>query len=381
MNILFVVYTSGGNGGHYRSLITLCNLLSPHHSVEIVNIGRFESPVIMQSQIRHSFAFFNKRNWNSVSKSLRLVITSHKIDVVHAFDYFSYDAAFFCASKIGIPVVLTKCGGPAPQIPALYPPIENLIVFSKEDKIFFKKRKGYKTITHIPNRALPYELNNDAIAELRSILKLDNKFVVLRIGRISHAYYSTIKQAIRLTSVLRKYGLDAEVIILGSVDNEDVLKELEDAKNRKPFIHIITEDRYTKDAKSIIGVADAVVGTGRGFMEACFQNKIMYAPVANSEFPAPVSDENIEDILGYNFSERYISKTRITEEQLYQNAISEPHSESWFKKYFDINSALPVYQRVYQSLYNSRYYFFTRVIVSRLLISLSSFKTVRLLVK
>lgn len=381
MNILFVVYTSGGNGGHYRSLITLCNLLSPYHNVEIVNIGRFESPVIKQSQFRHSYVYFNKRNWHFVAKALKSVIISHEISVVHAFDYFAYDAAFFCASKIGIPIILTKCGGPAPQIQALYPPIENLIVFSTEDHQYFKKRKGYKTITHIPNRALPYDLNNDAIAELRSILKLDNKFVVLRIGRISHAYYNTIKQAICLTSVLREYGLDAEVIILGSVDNEDVSKELEEAKEGKPYIHVITEERFTKDAKSIIGVANAVVGTGRGFMEACFQNKIMYAPVANSEFPAPVNDDNIEEILGYNFSERYVSKTIITEEQLYQNAISDSHSHLWFKKYFDINSALPVYQRVYQSLHNGRYYYFARVLLSRLLITLSSFKTLRVIVK
>ena len=70
-------------------------------------------------------------------------ITKNHIDIVHAYDYISYDAVFDSANGANIPMVLTKCGGPTVRYKALFPRVENLILFSKEDYIFFSKRKGY----------------------------------------------------------------------------------------------------------------------------------------------------------------------------------------------------------------------------------------------
>ena len=57
-------------------------------------------------------------------------------------------------------------------------------------------------------------------------------------------------------------------------------------------------------ASELIGLADAVVGTGRTLVEAALCKKVLFVPIAGAELPTLVTPENWQQLAFYNFSER-----------------------------------------------------------------------------
>lgn len=376
-NILYVIYTYGGNGGHYRSLLTTAEVLKNHVNVFILNIGKQESPIIKSTSLPHDYMFFDKNNWSDVGNKIKEFVRKNNIDIIHAYDHISYCAAFSASNSLGVPIVLTKCGGPIIKYKLICPPCENLVVFSSEDYDYFEKYEHIPHMILIPNRVTPFETDHKKIEAIVAGNNLNNKKIILRIGRISETYMKTIRQSINLADVLHNYDESYVLLLVGAIDDNDSYKKLKEATLKKDYIFFVTNPEMVKDAKVIIEMSMCVIGTGRGFMEACSKNKIMFAPVANSDFPTPVTDSNIEKIARFNFSERYCVEDEIKPEELINHSKIVPDTTKWFQKYFNINSAIDKYLEFYNNLLFSHNYSWWRVYVAKKIFSVSTWGIVK----
>lgn len=373
VNILYVIYTYGGNGGHYRSLLTTAEVLRHKVNVLILNIGKKESPIIQSSHLPHKYVYFDKRNWGDVKKQIDDLIINNQIDIVHAYDYISYCASYDSSNNLDKFLVLTKCGGPVVRYGLICPPSENLVVFSSEDYEYFDKKQHIPNKILIPNRVIPFESDQQRIESIISDLNLSGKKVLLRIGRISESYLITINQSIRLAEVLHNNDERFVLLLVGAIDDSHTYKGLKELIREMSYVFFITNPEIVRDAKVIIDVSDCVIGTGRGFMEACSKNKIMFAPSSNEDYPIPVTDANIESIARFNFSERYQSPSPVKISELINHANSEPNSYKWFQRYFDINSAVDKYMDFYSHLRYSHNYSRLKVIIAKIVFKVSTF--------
>ncbi|MRH99158.1 hypothetical protein GH721_01315 [Kriegella sp. EG-1] len=130
--------------------------------------------------------FLERLNFNGISivnfnTKLTRIIKSYKPDIVHFFDSTSYNLIRPFLSN-NIKIVVNKCGGPNPKN---FPKVDNLVLFSKENKEWFSKRNKYKAtnIFLIPNRA------GTIITSESSLHKKDlGTFNLMRIARIGKTY-------------------------------------------------------------------------------------------------------------------------------------------------------------------------------------------------
>jgi glycosyltransferase involved in cell wall biosynthesis len=230
--------------------------------------------------------------------------------------------------------VLTKCGGPNPKF--YYPKSKNLITYSEENFRYFKSKKKYKksNIYLIPNRVTYSKQDEERIGELNSTYRLGGyDYVFLRIARIGNAYKKTIKQLLNLHEKLAK-DFRCCTLIIGSIEDETVYKDLK--KNQQEHVHFITENKYTIKANELIDVADVVLGTGRSFMEAAIQKKLMLATIANSDYPILVNEDNFKQLSGFNFSPRAIINDSNEQKTLsaIQNVLS---AKNQYKEFVQLN--------------------------------------------
>jgi hypothetical protein len=108
--------------------------------------------------------------------------------------------------------------------------------------------------------------------------------------------------SIMLISQLRGAGFDARLLIVGRIYDAAVYRRLQ--KLGEDNVVWVTDDRFTRDSKRIIDVADIVVGTGRSLMEAVVRGRTVLCPVAGLSIPSLVTRDNVEELARYNFSER-----------------------------------------------------------------------------
>lgn len=300
MKVLFLVATKGhGRGGHFYSLKTTVEQMAQDTKVAVLNIGTQSSPVI--DGLGDMLTFLECRGLLGTLSRAISHIQSLKPDVIHAFDFESFFFARIASWATKIPLVLTKCGGPNPT--RYYPAVESLVLYSAENETFFKEQKKYaSTRTHlIPNRVSIPKQDAVRIAALKAFLK-PNLPVFLRIARISKAYRNSLLQTINLVKRLNADGLRVQLLIVGTVQDKEVLEEL--LAHADETTRLITEDRFTANASELIDIADFVVGTGRGFVEAALLGKAMLSPNSNLDIPVAATEKNIDAIASLNFSER-----------------------------------------------------------------------------
>ena len=88
-------------------------------------------------------------------------------------------------------------------------------------------------------------------------------------------------------------------------------------------------------------------------MEAASLNKILFAPVQNSVYPAPVNEENLTSMMYYNFSERNkrekVTSTEILNHLEKDEEIIKLYSGRIFSKYFDIDAVVYEYLKIYKT--------------------------------
>ncbi|WP_018526593.1 hypothetical protein [Alkalispirochaeta alkalica] len=300
MKVLYLISCFGhGRGGHFYSLRATAQEMSQHVEVSVLSIGTSVSPVLNDLDCYTSI-FLSKFCWRSVRKVLAQ-IKNENAQVLHSFDSGAYFFARLSSLATALPVIHTKCGGPSPK--RFYPKVKDLVLYSVEDVRFFSSSQRHKhtSLHHIPNRVASITQDSEAIERLRS--RLDpGATIFLRIARFSSSHKHSIMGSVGLVQELNDRGHRAQLVVIGAIQDVDVFEEA--CRTASDDVMFITDDEYTTNASRLIDIADYVIGTGRGAMEAAVLGKIVLAPVANSVIPVLLTEECIQTCFEYNFSPR-----------------------------------------------------------------------------
>lgn len=347
-----------GAGGHYYSLIEMVNQISKYEDAVVFVFG--ESVPIAFSKFRNFFHIKTTLIGQELGlfKALQLIRKSnYKIDLVHAYDGNVSTIGMIIAKASGARFCLTKCGGPPPKI--FFPASPVLFVFHPADVDHFSLRgRRYPQLFLLPNRVSPPHYDADRAVKLFGE-RQSCSFVVFRIGRIGSMYEGSIRQSIELVKRLNEIGFSAELKVIGYLENKDTLDRLLSISDSK--VSFYTETQATVKASELLGYCDAVVGTGRGLLEALAAGRVVFFPVKNSALPCLLTAETFEFGFRDNFSERVVvpaELSKFTEPGSVhallrsQQAVVDLKelSSTLYYKYFDSNAGAKRLLDVYQSL-------------------------------
>jgi hypothetical protein len=358
MKILYLITVNqkDGIGGHYYSLKATIDLVKQLNNCVIVNIGRNQSAILSSMSVPVYDLLYSRNifSFRPLLKQLNRLMMEEKPDIIHAFDKQSLFFGMLFSKKFQKPLIVTRCGG---EDPIYYPNIENIIVYSLENKRFFESKNIAKNIFFIPNRISRPEQDLVRIAKIRKMINNGSR-IFLRIARMSDLHKYSIIQSENLIKRLNSDGVKAQLIIVGVIRNQKIFEEVLDNKDEN--IILLTNDEYTHNASALIDVAEFIIGAGRSFMEAASLQKIMLCPVMNSDIPLLITPENFKEAFKRNFSSR-VSIAGYDEEKNYRKIFETINDDNYLnylkifsgevsKKYFEIESQREIFQNIYISL-------------------------------
>jgi hypothetical protein len=354
MNILFTAFSMNkGLGGHIRSMRQIMDEIGKTEKCYSIILGQ-PKKTPTNNNANELYIDVRNNNYFKIRNIIKEFIINNEIDLVHSFDQYSY---ILCQLGNNIPRLLTRCGGPNPK---KYPTVKFLTCFSEENFNFFRAKQRYKNsnIFLIPNRIKKFECNVELIKDLELYIdKAPNDLILLRIARIGQHYIQSINQSINL---LKKYqnenkdiNRNIKLIILGAIYEDSIYKHLLKENKDVENLYFITTDKFTKEAKKIIDIADIIIGTGRGFMEAASKEKVLFAPEKGSKFPTLVDKSNFDNFFYHNFSERTESLPGVIVD-FNLNKILDSSSAIFpmdlYDKYFNIENGVPHYLEIYKKV-------------------------------
>ncbi len=340
---------SGKGGGHAYSMDHISKSISQSGvDIAILSIGIRESDNFLQSTFYLGNIFFNGANFWVASKKIRNVVNKFDPDIIHCFDYNCYNVFKTINLNNKYKFVLNKCGGPNQSS---YPRGEDVVLFSRENEIWFKENSRYNKTNFylIPNRVNKVKLETDI-----QIKKPENIFTFVRIIRIGPTYKNSILQSIDLISLLSEQGFNVKLYVIGVIENSETYNELVDYAEDKN-VSFLVEDQYTTRASKMLYLADAVIATGRGFMEASSLGIPVLSVANNCKYPILVTDVNFDDFFKINFSGRlnYANEDsnipnliKLISDRGFYNECRKS-LQKYFERYFDVNKATEAYLRVY----------------------------------
>ncbi|MBC6369209.1 glycosyltransferase [Algoriphagus sp. AK58] len=362
MKILFFITVQGhGSGGHFHSLNHISRKIGEKFEVRIISIGPGNSQIIESNPhfLRH--IKFTGLNFFYFKKLLRTEFLKFQPDIFHFFDVDSYNLVRLITNSTKSKIILNKCGGPNPKF---YPYAKNIVLFSLENLIWFDSQKKFKAsnIYLIPNRVKSLKID----LKFRPIIKNQNEFIFMRICRICDSYKKSILDSIYLISKLNENGYgNVKLYIVGVIQDEYVLKEIDEIiSSMSKFVTILSDPIYTNEASKMLYLADAVIGTGRGLMEAASLGLPIFAIDKNSSTPVLLNRDNFDMAFKSNFSERNIFES-LDPEKNWMNILELIKKESYYERissfsmdcfnnFFDLDSVSDSYSNVYQKSKNSK---------------------------
>lgn len=357
MKIAFIISCFGhGRGGHFYSLTTIAEEIAKHIECFIIVIGSNNSPVINNSFLTSYFVkvdnFKSFKEYNKIKK----IISKENATTLHAFDFDSHFFSRMISKQLKLPLFVTKAGGPNPK--RFFPWAPNLFLFSKENLTYFKNQKKYRfsNLFFLPNRASFVKQDLSSISKIRT--RLPNSFpVFLRISRLSNKYFESLKQSIKLIDRLSKDGFNAQLVIVGTIQDQSAYAFIK--KNENNRIHFFTSDNYTINASKILDVADYVIATGRSIMEASSLKKVLLTPIKGEDIPAVINENNFMQLFDTNFSPRNTLKNYSPEDNYNLLVRSLNNHDCYmelknfsfyiYENYFNIESAVESYIRSYKT--------------------------------
>ena len=374
MKILFFISVYGhGRGGHFHSLNHISRKIGENSDVKIISFGPGKSNIIESNPHFLEHIYFNGINFIYFKNKIKELIRNFNPEIYHCFDYGSYNTIRLLISSEKNKIIINKCGGPNP---IKYPHVPNLILFSNENLNWFKNQKKHKNsnIYLIPNlvKSLLPDKNFQPIA------KKNDEFTFLRICRIGSAYNKSINDSIFLIETLLSKGIKkVKLYIVGVIEDLNIFTKY----NNHPLVkngHVIflTDPIYTTEASKMLYLADAVIGTGRGLMEASSLSIPLLAINKEDNIPVLLNNDNFLDAFKTNFSERNIFndissgnniKNIITmiQKKDYYTEMSSFSKES-FEKYFNIDKVVQSYSCAYtESVFYKRNILTDIYIISR----------------
>lgn len=301
MKILYFISVHGhGRGGHFHSLNHISKKIGEDHDVKIISFGPGKSDIIESNPFFYKHFYFNGVNFLSLSRQINKARKEFKPDIYHCFDVGGYNIVRLIVNSRKNKIILNKCGGPNPNY---YPHIHNLVLFSIENQDWFKDNDKYrKSNVHlVPNRVRALSLD----VNFNPIEKKLNDFIFIRICRIGIGYKKSISDSINLIGVLNSLHINVKLFIIGVVEDNNIFMELQENELvKKGNVVFLVDSVFTNEASKMLYLADAVIGTGRGLMEAASLGKPIMAIDKNGDIPVLLNEESFIDAFRTNFSER-----------------------------------------------------------------------------
>lgn len=292
-----------GQGGHYYSLRDITSVLHgawKGADFRTLVLGDILPAAFSDYPIPISQVSFRNKTFRQYFAEAISCADDFSPTVVHAYDNKSYFFARLIAMRHRAKVFLTKPGGPNPGFS--FPICPDVVCFSEENLQSLAQRRRMRPARFhfIPNRIAEPVQNEERIADLKAVV--GNGDVLLRIARIGPYHRHSIVQTINLGRYLRQNGFPMKVVLLGTVEDKRVLKEMRElGDGHSVFVH---DPIFTTRASELLSVARIVVGTGRGLVEAAMLGKLVVSPLADTELPSFVTTENWRKLSATNFSER-----------------------------------------------------------------------------
>jgi glycosyltransferase involved in cell wall biosynthesis len=181
----------------------------------------------------------------------------------------------------------------------------------------------------------------------------------VRICRITAFYRKSIQDAINLVDYFHSKNIqNIRLYIIGVVQDTSTFNDFkENHLVKSGHVKFFTDPAYTDEASKMLYLADAIIGTGRGLMEAASLSKPLLVINRNGEIPVLLNELNFDDAFKTNFSERNVfpklndndnkeSITRIISDKENYNANGSFVRQS-FEKYFSLEKTKEAYQTAY----------------------------------
>ena len=357
VHVLFLAAALDGfnvpHGGHYYSCATLARALSSEEvRTSALSIGHFAPGGLHHSLPDALHVGFTglptPATWRALEGHVRRLRPTH----LHAFDLPGALVARLLALRFRLPVVITKPGG----VNEYTPRARDVVAFSGENfEDLARRYKGHDVRLHlIPNRILPVEPDPERIAALRARLGHDRP-IILRIARFAPEYLTSIRQTAALARDLSASGQPCHAVIVGGAQAPPVAAEVRALAG--PDVTVLEEPQFTRNAAALLPVADLVVGTGRGFMEAAVQGRILMTTMAGLRYPLLVDESNFEGLFKTNFSPRNQAPgasdaaTFEAVRALLADPAAGERAHAFARtigRRFDVREALPTYRALYE---------------------------------
>lgn len=358
MKILFLIsINSHGVGGHVNTINQITKELEKSNQIRIVSIGGGNSQILKSNINYYKHIRFRGYELAKVYSEIEKICKVYSPEIIHCFDVevFSLLKPYFIIKRKN--VVLSLCGGKNPKV---FPAVSNLILFSMENFNWFKRRKKYRNtyIKIIPNRIKEQNLVNQNIYREKYL-----EFTFVRISRIGRTYKKSIFDSINLINLLLKKGIkDIKLVIIGVIEDIHIFNEISSNELVKNgIVNIITDEDCTNEASKMLYLADAVIGTGRGAIEAASLYKPILLIDSKENIPVLLNDNNYVFAMKRNFSERNIFSKYNSEENV-NNIIRLINDERYcinagqsarkiFDKYYNISEVSKKYNEYYNDIY------------------------------
>ncbi|MEX6424816.1 hypothetical protein [Providencia manganoxydans] len=340
---LFVFFTfSHGLGGHSYSITSYYSEFKKNSECLLLNIGLKQSP--LNEEFSGDFFKVSAISFLRDVRRLCRYAKLNQVTEILCMDNQSYAYLRIVSLLLKIRIVLVKPGGPNPK--RYFPKAPTLVNFSYESDEYFSSSNKHKDCTKyvVSNRI--QRCKTKKYSEALSLLRERNKFVTLRISRISEDYLKSLMVTIRAFEDISRVISDSCLIIIGVVEDDECfvkLKKMIEGKN----IHLLTDDEHIFKSKEFIHYCDFYIGCGRSAMEALMYNKALGVPSDIDDTVIIFNEETAFDIGRVNFSPRVQIKN-------YTLDPTKIKTDSVFnQKYFDESLEISKITEIYVPIFNS----------------------------
>jgi hypothetical protein len=373
MKVLFCVscfkrYNSGV-GGHYHSYRTISKHLVDSGTVNgtFLLIGNRESSAFKQVQDRNKlFVHADLFHIVGAIRAIAKILGTFRIDVVHTYDSYALLFIKICSIFRPLRIVHTKCGGPNP---GYYPYAPILIVFSRENQIWFENKRGisHQRVFLLPQRIDPNwysALKAMAVARSAKVGALLSQLAsersrgcmnFLKITRFAPEYRESIIQAaasfVYLKENVRELA-DSTLYLIGAVRDQRIVDEIP----VRGDVRVITDGETCSYAPILHEYASFCFCNGRSLMEAALFGNVMLCNSMRSAMPILIDEDTIDECERFNFSPR--CRVRGNDERFlrrFQDVIKKKeerreYARKVFEQRFDVSTARGTYRSVYEGL-------------------------------
>lgn len=377
MKILAVIGSKvHGRGGHLyscASITTAYHLLnSKGDSIDVCNIAIKRSPIVESLSLNKYFIDVKEEGFLKSLKIFFQIVKKGNYDILHAYDDLSFAFVRIASLYFNKKNILTKCGGPNHEH---WPYSPNMILFHDENRDFYKVRKKHKNANMfvIPHRVVNDSQHKITVVLEREKLGLSQSQVILRIARINEGPH-LLDAYLNILANFKKLHIDypdIKLLIIGAIGSQKAYSILSDNINlinnffKKDVVIVKTTDEYTINASRYIELADFVIASGRGAMEAMAKAKPVFISLNNNKIVL-ITKVTVPEISYYNYSGRISENSNpnfdkhsieniipiLLKDNNYLNEIKQ-FSQNWYNENMNLNSAIELYEKVYQIAFNS----------------------------